>query len=98
MVEAGLVKSLARPEGNTTGTSILSAELDGKRQEILIEAVPGLRQMAALVDSNSTAGSRLQALKEAAHLRNIELRYTRSLNPRKSRQPSTRRRRRGPPR
>jgi hypothetical protein len=34
MVEAGLVKSLARPEGNTTGTSILSAELDGKRQEI----------------------------------------------------------------
>ena len=73
MVEAGLVKSLARPEGNTTGTSILSAELDGKRQEILIEAVPGLRQMAALVDSNSTAGSRLQALKEAAHLRNVEL-------------------------
>jgi putative ABC transport system substrate-binding protein len=67
------VKSLARPEGNTTGTSFLSAELDGKRQEILIEAVPGLRQMAALVDSNRTAGSRLQALKEAAHVRNVEL-------------------------
>jgi putative tryptophan/tyrosine transport system substrate-binding protein len=73
MVEAGLVKSLARPEGNTTGTSFLSPELDGKRQEILIEAVPGLRQMAALVDSNRTAGSRLQALKEAAHVRNVEL-------------------------
>ena len=37
MVELGLVKSLARPDGNTTGTSFLSAELDGKRQEILIE-------------------------------------------------------------
>jgi putative tryptophan/tyrosine transport system substrate-binding protein len=73
MVEAGLVKSLARPEGNTTGTSILSAELDGKRQEILIEAVPGLRRMAALADSNRTAGSRLQALNEEAHLRNVEL-------------------------
>ena len=37
MVESGLVESLARPGGNTTGTSFLSAELDGKRQEILIE-------------------------------------------------------------
>ncbi len=48
MLEAGLVKSLARPEGNTTGISIFSTELDGKRQDILIEAVPGLRRMAAL--------------------------------------------------
>ena len=73
MVEAGLVKSLARPGGNTTGTSFLSANLDGKRQEILIEAVPGLRHIAAITDSNRTAGSRLQVLKEAAHLRNVDL-------------------------
>jgi len=72
MVEAGLVKSLARPGGNTTGTSFLSADLDGKRQEILIEAVPGLRHIAAITDSNRT-GSRLQVLKEAAHLRNVDL-------------------------
>ena len=46
IVGAGLVKSMARPGGNTTGMSILGTELDGKRQEILIEAVPrhrGLR-------------------------------------------------------
>jgi putative ABC transport system substrate-binding protein len=73
MVEAGLVKSLARPEGNTTGVSILATELDGKRQEILIEAVPGLRRMAVLADSNRTLGSRLQALEDTAHARNIEL-------------------------
>jgi putative tryptophan/tyrosine transport system substrate-binding protein len=73
MVEAGLIRSLARPEGNTTGTSILSAELDGKRQEILIEAVPGLRRMAALADSNRTLGSRLQALEDGAHARGVEL-------------------------
>jgi putative ABC transport system substrate-binding protein len=72
MVEAGLVKSLARPEGNTTGISILSSELDGKRQEILIEAVPGLRRVAALADSNRTLGSRLQALEDAAHAHSIE--------------------------
>jgi putative tryptophan/tyrosine transport system substrate-binding protein len=67
------VKSLARPDGNTTGTSFLSAELDGKRQEILIESVPGLRRIAAIADSNRTVGSRLAALKEAARVRNIDL-------------------------
>jgi putative ABC transport system substrate-binding protein len=73
MVGAGLVSSLARPGGNTTGVSILSTELDGKRQEILIEAVPGLRRMAALADSNRTPVVKLDALQEAARTRNIEL-------------------------
>jgi putative tryptophan/tyrosine transport system substrate-binding protein len=41
MLGSGLVTSLARPEGNTTGVSILVDEADGKRQDILIEAVPG---------------------------------------------------------
>jgi putative ABC transport system substrate-binding protein len=36
IVGEGLVRSLAHPGGNTTGVSILAAELDGKRQEILI--------------------------------------------------------------
>jgi putative ABC transport system substrate-binding protein len=40
MVASGLVPSLARPGGNLTGVSILASELDGKRQEILIELVP----------------------------------------------------------
>ena len=59
MVGSGLVNSLARPGANTTGTSILAADLDGKRQEILIEAVPGLRRIAAIADSNRTAAPRL---------------------------------------
>jgi putative ABC transport system substrate-binding protein len=73
MVGEGVVSSMARPTGNTTGVSILAPELDGKRQEILIEAVPGLRRMAALADSNTTALSQLNALQEAARARNIEL-------------------------
>jgi putative ABC transport system substrate-binding protein len=73
MVGEGVVSSMARPTGNTTGVSILSTELDGKRQEILIEAVPGLRRMAALADSNTTAIAQLNTLQEAAHARNIEL-------------------------
>jgi putative tryptophan/tyrosine transport system substrate-binding protein len=40
MVGSGLVSSIAHPGGNTTGLSILAAELDGKRQELLIERSP----------------------------------------------------------
>src|SRR6266700_6761353 len=73
MVAAGLVASLARPGGNITGISLLSPELDGKRQDILIEAVPGVRKIAVLADSNAPGSSKhLQDLQEAAHGRGIE--------------------------
>jgi putative ABC transport system substrate-binding protein len=72
---AGLVTSLARPEGNTTGVSALLNELDGKRQEILIEAMPGLRLMAVLADVNypNAAPAQLDALHKAARAHSVEL-------------------------
>jgi putative ABC transport system substrate-binding protein len=73
MLGQGLVNSLARPGGNTTGVSVLATELDGKRQEILIEAVPGLRRMGILADSKVTSSSELQALQEAARTRGVEV-------------------------
>jgi putative ABC transport system substrate-binding protein len=73
MVGQGFVHSLGQPGGNTTGVTLLASELDGKRQEILIEAVPGVRRIAALVDSNTTTPSRLHALEEAARARGVEL-------------------------
>lgn len=73
MVGDGFVASLARPGGNTTGISILSPELDGKRQELLIEATPGVRNVAVLVDSNTTAPQHLEQLQDAARARNIAL-------------------------
>jgi len=39
MLGQDFVRSLAKPGGNTTGVTIFASELDGKRQEILIEAV-----------------------------------------------------------
>src|SRR6267142_929656 len=66
MVGEGLVGSMARPNGNTTGVSILATELDGKRQEILVEAVPGLRRIAALADSENSVVAKLDELREAA--------------------------------
>ena len=73
MVAAGLVASLARPGGNTTGLSLLSPELNGKRQDILMEAVPGIRRMAALADANLTTLSLIQPLQDAARAREVEL-------------------------
>ena len=81
MVGSRLVNSLARPGGNTTGISILATELDGKRQEILIEAVPGLRRMAALADSNTTTSVQLQALQDAARARDVDLSIHRIARP-----------------
>jgi putative ABC transport system substrate-binding protein len=49
-VEEGLVASLARPGGNVTGLSSLGPELAGKRLELLMEIVPGLRRTAILWD------------------------------------------------
>src|SRR5882757_5200331 len=45
MVGDGLVESLANRRGNTTGMSLLSADLDGKRQELLIELFPRAKKM-----------------------------------------------------
>jgi putative tryptophan/tyrosine transport system substrate-binding protein len=73
MVAAGLVASLSRPGANITGVSMLSPELDGKRQDILIEAVPGARRLAALVDATQTPQSHISALQDAARARGVEL-------------------------
>ena len=72
LLGSGLVTSLARPDGNTTGVSMLADESDGKRQDILIEAVPGLRLMAVLTDVNFTKAAKVDALQEAAHAHNVE--------------------------
>ena len=47
-VTSGLVTSLARPDGNVTGLSILNTELVGKRLELLTQVVPGVSRVAVL--------------------------------------------------
>jgi putative tryptophan/tyrosine transport system substrate-binding protein len=73
LVIAGLARSLARPGGNVTGVSILASELNGKRQEILMQAAPGARRMAVLADPKAINEAQLQALRNASSARGVEL-------------------------
>src|SRR4029079_16933032 len=66
MLAARLVGSLNRPEGNTTGISILAAELDGKRQQLLLEMIPSLKRIALLVDTNNLSTGHIANLESAA--------------------------------
>jgi putative ABC transport system substrate-binding protein len=47
-VGSGIASSLARPGGNTTGLTIDSPELAGKRLQLLKELVPGLARVAVI--------------------------------------------------
>jgi ABC-type uncharacterized transport system substrate-binding protein len=73
MVSAGLVTSLAHPGGNITGISLLSPELDGKRQDILLEAVPAARRIAVMVDATTTPPSHIQELQHVGKSRGVEI-------------------------
>ena len=52
-VNTGIIESLARPGGNVTGLTNLTAELGGKRLEVLKDAVSKLQRVAVLYDAGS---------------------------------------------
>ena len=71
-VEAGFVKSLARPGGNITGLVNLAVDLSPKHLEMLWETVPELRRVAVLVNPDNEAhASMLQRLQNVAQKFNI---------------------------
>jgi ABC-type uncharacterized transport system substrate-binding protein len=75
-VEMGFVASLARPGGNTTGFTQMSAELDSKRLQLLHEIAPSVSRAAFLVNPNLTPGlqDRFAGAKAAAKRLGIALR------------------------
>jgi putative ABC transport system substrate-binding protein len=93
MVANGLVPSLARPGGNLTGISILASELDGKRQEILMELVPASRHSPISIRRRFLK-SRLCEMTLRRAVSNY--RSIRSARPRRSPPPLTLRRPRAP--
>jgi putative tryptophan/tyrosine transport system substrate-binding protein len=74
LVGSGFVQSLSRPGGNITGISLLSADLAGRRLQLLSEMVPGLARVAVLSNpANPSHFALVQQTQAAALLLKIEI-------------------------
>jgi putative tryptophan/tyrosine transport system substrate-binding protein len=74
-IGTGLISSLARPGGNITGLTTLSAELSGKRLELLKEVAPSLTRVAVLVyETDRGTASFLKELEIPAQALKVQLR------------------------
>jgi putative tryptophan/tyrosine transport system substrate-binding protein len=73
LVASGLISSLARPGGNTTGVSILATELDAKKLEVLKQIVPAARRFGLLSDPANTVPARLRAIADRARTLGVEV-------------------------
>jgi len=73
-VGTGFVASLNRPGGNITGLSLQTAELSGKRLQLLTEIVPGLARLAILSNPlNPNTAPIVEQTKAAAQSLGVEV-------------------------
>ena len=81
-VESGLVRSLARPGGNVTGTSIMASDLAGKQFELLKQAVPEVSRVALLWNpANPGSASQLKEAEAAARAVGVRLQALEARDP-----------------
>ena len=72
-VKVGLVSSLSRPGGNATGVTLIKADLEAKRLELLRQLLPSLTVVAALINpSNPNAEDVTGYLQSAAKALGLE--------------------------
>jgi putative ABC transport system substrate-binding protein len=75
-VSAGFADSLSRPRGNMTGVTLMAAELNSKRLEILRDIVPGLKRVAIIANPEHHGVNLERATCEQAGRRlGLEIRY-----------------------
>jgi ABC-type uncharacterized transport system substrate-binding protein len=73
-VGAGLVESLARPGGNTTGFSLFEYGISGKWLELLKEIAPRVTRVAIMRDPSITSGpAQFAAIQSVARSFGVEL-------------------------
>jgi putative ABC transport system substrate-binding protein len=74
LIESGIVANFARPGDNVTGVYMLAAELDVKRLELLLQAVPKARKVAVL--DLQAVGFTLTEVQKVAEARGVQLHVT----------------------
>ena len=75
-VDAGVVKSFARPGANATGISFLALDIAAKRVEMLKEAAPAITRVAVLSNpEHAGESSELRVTREAARNLGMEIAY-----------------------
>jgi putative ABC transport system substrate-binding protein len=73
-VQSGFATTLARPGGNTTGLTAMTADIVAKRIELLVELVPGLERTAVLRSpGRADHSAQIRILDGAAQARGIRL-------------------------
>jgi putative ABC transport system substrate-binding protein len=73
LVESGTVASFARPATNVTGVFMLAVEIERKRLELLVDAVPNARRIAMLTPDAESRAARLAELRPIADAAMVEL-------------------------
>src|SRR5881275_3329523 len=74
LIESGIVTSFARPGTNVTGIYMLAAEMDAKRLELLLDAIPNARRIAVL--NPGPARGTLSAVSRVAEAARIQIYMT----------------------
>jgi putative tryptophan/tyrosine transport system substrate-binding protein len=72
-VGAGIVDSLARPGGNTTGFTVFEYSISGKWLELLREVAPNVTRVAVIRDTNVGGIGQFAAIQSTASSLGVEL-------------------------
>jgi putative ABC transport system substrate-binding protein len=80
-LSSGFVASLSRPGGNVTGLTLVTAELNGKRLQLIRELVPGESRVAVLANPEGAGRTHVRDLQTAAEPLRVTLRVVEARNP-----------------
>jgi putative tryptophan/tyrosine transport system substrate-binding protein len=69
----GIVKNIARPEGNATGVTNYFPSMGGKWVELLKEAVPETRRVGLVYDPRTASGAYFPSIEEGAKLLHLQV-------------------------
>jgi putative tryptophan/tyrosine transport system substrate-binding protein len=72
VIANGIVKSVARPEGNVTGVTNLFASIGGRWLQLLKEIAPTIERIGLLYNAEVSSGQYLAAIKDAARALSVE--------------------------